>query len=675
MLDTNSNAIELVKGFLDGDTKVTGREDFKNLDKDMLSQALNLIVNNPNLSPIKTKYYIENAWKFTYYVKPPTMEEFLTPEWMGAGVVVYPHVKKALCEYMGPTSNYRALYLAPHIGWGKSFMAVYVVIYILVHLYYMKNPQGFFDVPVTQPLAAVLGSFTLRKAKQLLVKPFLNFLQNSPKFLRIKQEERLKLTKQKEIDAGTNRIVWTTASSMDSCIQFANDTHIIEMSDPSALLGLTIIVGVLSELSFFLERGVSPEQIMRFKNDLEGRIFSRVGKRYFTSIILDSSPNSFDSPIDQFIFGGEAYKDPTNYVVTGKHWETFPSPKTYPIWYKTRETFPVFRGSKGKPARIITEEEVPSFAKEDVFNVPIDAKNIFEDSVTKAVKDLGGYPSESGDKLISNFDYIEEMFQPHIKNLYDGIYAPANQNPEKLIWDQIKDIFFIKIDNKNYQFYRAPYAKRWIHIDQAENGDMASIGVVHPEIEKSGRKIIVTDFVLPILPGKEGINLDAVSAFIYDLRDEGKMPIEKVTFDIFASPPTIQRFKRSGFNCAKFSVERDKKIYETYVSWMKNGRIKAGKNIYLKNNLKSIYEATTKTGYKKIDHTIGKVVYKDSGVWETSSMGINAKDVSDSHCGAAYQCIQESGIPSYQWVEQSELIEEDSFEYALRQMKKNFHLV
>jgi hypothetical protein len=76
----------------------------------------------------------------------------------------------------------------------------------------------------------------------------------------------------------------------------------------------------------------------------------------------------------------------------------------------------------------------------------------------------------------------------------------------------------------------------------------------------------------------------------------------------------------------------------------------SGKNIYLKNNLRSIQETKTESGKKKIDHMKGKLTYEDGGDWEMSTMGLYAKDVSDAHCGAVWNMMQNfRGAPKYMW--------------------------
>lgn len=536
----------------------------------------------------------------------------------------------------------------------NSLESAISVLYTMTHINLMRAPKQFFGVLEASSIVAILGSFTLAKAKQVLLKPFINILQSSPKFRKVKQEDRIEKAQREENEDGSNKIVWTTASKMDGAIQFSNDLHILIVSDFSALLGLSIITGVLSEISFFLEKGISPDDISRMYNDLKGRVRSRFGEKYFATTIIDSSPNSFDSPIDKYIFSGEAAKEERNYVVTANHWDTFRDikPEDYPKWIATGETFPLFRGDGSKPPVIIQESQRKDYPSEEVKDIPIDLLNIFEQDINKATKDFLGWPSGGDSKLISNYDYIENMFTKQLKNIETYIKAPADQRPDRLIWDQIVNKFFIKIGENNYEFYRSPKELRYIAIDLAESRDCACIAMVHPEINNSGEIIIVTDFTITIIPGKERINLDAIEYFIFDLKRLGKINIAKVTYDQYQSSGSRQNFEREGFDVERFSVDIDMAPYMVYISWIKNGRVKSGRSIFLKNNLKSLQETTTEKGRKKIDHLKGKLVYDDGKTWEHSLCGINAKDTSDAHAGAVFQAINNyRGVPRYQWVE------------------------
>jgi hypothetical protein len=665
--DIVENNKALISGLIYGDDAVVKRHDFENLSIDDIQKTLKTLQVTSN-----DQYILQNLWKILYKQKPPTMKEFLTPAWIGiTASELYPHVRNDLETFWSPDSYYRHLLLAPCIGYGKSLESALSILYVMTHLNLMKKPKQFFGVAEASSIVAVLGSFTLKKAKQTLFKPFMNILRSSPKFRRVKNEDRLESVQEEEYQNGSNKIAWTTASKMDGALQFSGDTHIIIVSDFSALLGLSIITGALSEISFFLDHGVSAEEISRMYNDLKGRVRSRFGERYFATTIMDSSPNSFESPIDRFVFSGEAEKDPRNYIVKSTHWDAFKDLKSddYSKWLTTGETFPVFRGDGGRPPIMLDEAQVKDFNSVEIFNVPIDLQSLFKADVSKSVKDYCGYPSSNENKLISNFDIIEKMFTRQLRNLYQFIRAPADKAPEKLIWDQIYKDFFIRIGNDNYEFYRAPREKRWISVDMSEVTDLTSISSVHPELNKKGEMIVVADFTITIVPGKERMNIDSVEFFIDDLRKLGRFNIAKVTYDQYQSSGSRQRFKRDGLEVERLSVDITPIPYFVFISWIKNERIKAGRCIFLKNNLRSIQESKTEKGKKIIDHLKGKTVEYDGADWNLSLMGTNAKDTSDSLAAASYSCINEMvGVPQYQYEEINE--EEDAVDQQNEKMKK-----
>lgn len=521
----------------------------------------------------------------------------------------------------------------------NSTMSSISELFVTVTLWSMRSPKKFFNLSESSSMVTMLVSFTMEKAAQVLLQPFMQILKSSPKFRRVKQEERLVSAQ----DETPDKVCWTTAGRMGS-LQFFNDLHYIIASDPAQLLGLNVIQAVLSEISFFVDKGFSPEYIWRIYNDSLGRVQSRFDTKYYSGTILDSSPNDITlSPIDKYIFGGAAYEDPTNYIFTGTQWQY--RPELRPIWLKTGETFPVFRGSATEPAKILEENEVANYNKEEVYDVPIDLKKLFVIDCLKNVKDYCGYPAGAKGMLIRDEKYIDSMFVDTLRNVYTYIIAPEGSLPNHLIWDTIYKRFWIKYD-KGYEFYRAPNEKRYLHIDQSESGDVASIAMVHPELDpKTGTTIVVTDFTIPISPEKQRINLDAIRYFIVDLVEKGRINLALVTFDQYQSSSTRQYLKLREIPCEKLSVDSSTAPYYTLVSYMMSGKVKCGKNILLKNNLKSLQETETQGGKKKIDHTKGKTIYEDGGDWMISSMGKFAKDVSDSLCGAVWNCVQNFTVP------------------------------
>ncbi len=604
---------------------------------------------------------LQESWKLIYRQKPPfTMQEFLTPEWLGPmAKKIYPHVRKDLIEFFDINKPYRNLYLVSSIGSGKSTMSTIIALFLVTHVTLMWNPKAFFDKAPTTFFAVVLGSFTLSQGKKLLLKPFMELLITSPKFRRVKQSDRIEIAQNEEYEKGTNRIVWSTASRVDGDIEFYNDIHVLRVSEASSLLGMNIICGMLSELSFFLDKGVSPEAIDRFRTDLDSRINSRLQGHYLGRMVIDSSPNTMDSPIDKYVFSGKVYEDKRNMVVHRKFWDMKVHREGLSQYLKDMKNnvFYVYRGGGGDLPKLIDKEETRDFHPEDVYAVPIDLKPFFtEDTLPKAIKDYCAYPTTNDRKLISDFKQIESIFSFQLHNIEQYITAPDNEPPERLIWDQIKDKFFVKDHKGDYHIYRAENEDRFIHVDQSEKNDTTGISMAHKEWNtKKNKFVCVLDFTIAINSTiLADINLDAIVCFIIDLYELGNLNIAKVTFDQYQSSAGRQRLERVlDIKIDRFSVDSDPSIYYTFVSYIKQKRIKAGRNIYLKNNLKSLQNVVSEKGKVKVDHTKGKIVKIKSGDWDTDTQGINAKDVSDSACGACFHVIQTDNdyIPEYEWID------------------------
>ena len=621
-----------------------------------LNSALQLLLTNPKFSDREKIYLLGNMWKIHYRTKPPKIEEFLTNEWIGpTAESIFPHVRDILVKFWQEDSDYRNLLLASAIGTGKSFASAIGSLFVTTHLWAMRNPKRFFGLSQATSIVHMLVSFTQEKAQQLLLKPFKEILLSSPKFVRVLQEERIG---KKQHEVGDDKIVWSTAGDMGA-LQFFNDVHYVLGSSPSKLLGLNLIGAILSELSFFMEMGYGADYIWRVYQDAKARVRSRFGTRYLSYTVMDSSPNDIEkSPIDRFIFTGEAAKDPTNFMLTGSQWDLMPF--KFPDWQRTKKTFPVFRGSSGSPPEIIeTESHREQYSPEEIIDVPSELKIFFEENLLKNIKDYGGWPSGGDDKLIRNYDSIENMFSFQLKNIYSFIEAPSDKPSEHLIWNQIKDKFFVKHRKDNYEFYRSPLEKRFLHVDQSETGDQSCIAMVHPETTKNGETLYVTDFTIVIDASKKRINLNAIRLFFEDLRRFGHIAIALITFDQYQSSTTIQYLKGKDFKVERLSVDSTMNQYLAYLSLMQNGRVKSGRNIVLKNNIKSLKEVVSqRSGRKKIDHEKGKAVTDDGGKWNTSLMGTNAKDASDAHCGAVWNALHNfKGVARYIWVEDSEFDE------------------
>ena len=497
-------------------------------------------------------------------------------------------------------------------------------------------------------LTQVFGAASLKKSSEILFEPMLLILESSNFFEKVHTREGM-ISKDKDFSRTYNidKIYWTTAVPT-SAIQFSNGANYKLISNPNGLLGQTIVCGNLTELAFFLEAGKSEAEVFRFFTKLRGRIESRMKGNYFGRFVLDSSPNSLENVIDEWI-ADVAPKNKENYIISGARWkyvkDDFPE-NTFDEHGNVRheKAFPVFKGGKGRPPKILNKESVVGYEDIDLVWVPDTSlmRGHFEENVIEALKDIAGIPAGTNDRIFYDNDIIERIFTDKLRNVYTHITADSASPPERLIWDQIKDIFFIKVLDR-YQFWRNPKDPRVFSVDQSLSGDVTAISVSHPERierinyvtgEKEFKTITINDMIIVITPKGGRINLDAIKLFITDLRDLGGLNIVKGSFDSFESASTLQYLKRMGFEIEKLSVDFPLDPYLNFISIIENDLFKSGRNIHLKNNLKSLQIVKRKrTDSLKVDHMKGDLVYEDSGDWEISKIGIFAKDAADAVCG------------------------------------------
>jgi hypothetical protein len=186
--------------------------------------------------------------------------------------------------------------------------------------------------------------------------------------------------------------------------------------------------------------------------------------------------------------------------------------------------------------------------------------------------------------------------------------------------------------------------------------------------------IYVIDLVVPIVPQGGRINLDAIRYFIEDLRDKGSMQLMYGSFDQFQSEATMQYLLRRGFEMEKLSVDKEMDPYLNFISIIESDRLRAGKNIHLKNNLKSLQITRRKdsdgrkTGSQKVDHTNGDIVLEGNINWDTSLIGIHAKDISDACCACCELLRKHDVVPYEMW--EPELIKEKTRDDAKDQVNK-----
>ena len=661
-----SNSLDLIKDIVNGDPEALKRFEGMNLDKQALKTALDFLMSS-DLEEKDRAQLVSESWRINFKSKPPTPEEFVSEKYLGpAAKHTYQWVKDTFIEFMDPSKAYRNLILYPHIGWGKSYLSTLITLYVATHLNLMRNPWKFFGLNPSTQLSQLLVSYSLKKSSELLLEPFMSLLEASPFFERVQRKETMQTLEQEFANSETvDKLYWTTAYPT-SALGFSSGSTIKIASSPNGLLGLSIISIVYSELAFFTDAGKTSEYIMRLYNDGRARVRSRLETNttdpdtgdkivnYYGRTILDSSPNDMNNAIDEYIVN-KAPSDKTNYIISGSRWKW--RPDEYKKDFETGNVFKVFLGGRGNPPRILDPNDpilvTDTADKSKIVDVPGSFRQVFIDDLPKALKDWAGIPTGSANSLIYDYSIIEKMFNNKLRNIYLNITASANLPPTGLIWNQVWDKFFIKRADQ-YEYYYKPWAPRCISIDQSFATDVTCISMSHMErYYDTGENIYVVDFCIPIVPSKnEKVNLEAIRVFIEDLKNKGNLRIEHISFDRFESETTIQNLQRQGFNVEKLSVDISMDPYLNMISLMNQGRIAAGKNIFLKNNLKSLHikKAKTDKGRSKIDHDNSRdqVLTGDTS-WENSFIGSYGKDVSDAVCASIELCRKHYLVVEDNW--------------------------
>ena len=159
----------------------------KDLDMGKIKAALDFILNNQKLSDSQKAGLITNSWRIYYREKPPTPEEFLTEKYLGRmAPSIYPRVRQWFLGFFNGDERYRDAILYVFIGGGKSTLAVLINLYITTHLALMRDPKKYLGQAPSAILTFALCSFNLKKASETLLEPFINILEVSEYFQKVR---------------------------------------------------------------------------------------------------------------------------------------------------------------------------------------------------------------------------------------------------------------------------------------------------------------------------------------------------------------------------------------------------------------------------------------------------------------------------------------------------------
>jgi len=589
--------------------------------------------------------------KIIFRLPPPSPREYLDHRngWITKAFQdsIYPYIKEDFIEILDYDKNYSQVVEYGATRLGKSYLARILIHYIIIFIHCLRHPQLYYGLSPTTSLSIYIMSFVAEKVNQLLLKPIYDILDMSPRFKRVKFQDKVAEDQEAE---GLDTIVWSKAATFGH-ITLASNLTLNTGTDFMSFIGADLLFLIVSEISFFIEKaGATHEQIFQLYSDGLARIGATVGNNYLGMVYLDSSANDLDNPIEKYILEDLQNQEGVFFKSRAK-WEIKDGkrialgPNKFPKWISSGETFKVCIGDNNIQAKIIEDpSELSKLPSKLIVDVPIDLKNNAKINILKFIKDDCGLPTKKENKFISDSVIIRDIFDnPTLHNPIALLYADASEMPDKLLWDNLHPFYFTKYNPTSMTIRRAAREPRYLGIDLAHavKGDIQGLTMLHKEWSRDHNKVIfVADFSFGVFGKGTGINLEAATYLIMNLIEIGQVQIKAVLVDSFQSKTLIQFLERYGVLAITQSVDKTINPYQAFYTSMLNGQVKAGRNIFLKNNLESLI-ITDRNGKQVIDHCKGAREYIYNGNWEYSKAGFNAKDVSDSYCNSFWGAVND----------------------------------
>lgn len=490
--------------------------------------------------------------------RPVPIDRFVEQSYyLGLRGQVWPRVMDILVEIT--TGDYTEIVFTGGLGYGKSYMADLLMIYMIYQLSCMRDPYISFGLAHGFPIVAILQSVTETKARRVLFEGAGALVRRSPYFTecfrpnpRLKSELAfpggivLRPVAGNEAAAIGENVV---AGTLDE-VNFLNVVADSQRGETSAGTYDTAVANhsalVRRRKSRFLDRGTLP-----------GWVIVVSSSRYpgdFTERKLD-----------------EAKTDPTIYTKSLPTWATKPKGKFL------GPTFRVAVGTQYRRTRILAEDE-PTPTDQEVVEPPIEFLPEFQKDPDQAARDIAGKPTAALHPFIRR------------RELVAGIPRAEFRHPFSLETSTLRDGLRILTEH----LHAAARAPRACHMDLSKNRDATGLvfgysralarlertaievagadaagRAMSVEVDRDGRRVFVEQAPIIVLegmlrivapPGDE-IHLADVVGLVVALRNAG-VPIRWVTADDYQSLEPLQTLREQGFVTGVLSVDKDPRPYE-----------------------------------------------------------------------------------------------------------------
>jgi hypothetical protein len=462
--------------------------------------------------------------------RPATVMEFLGPGYLDIESMVRPGIKDALVTMFGDEVNPKKLakvqraMLTGGIGIGKTTIASICLPYMVHWVLCIKDPQKFFNLLPGSRIAFMQMSTSESQAREVIFGDIKARISHSEWF-RENYPYDDKFTKQIRFD----KDIWILPGD----------------SAETTFEGYNILGGILDEAD---SHKVTTEKDYADSgyNTIHARITSRFQDRGLL-IVIGQMKKARGFAAKKY---KELMEDPNAYAHRMAIWEslgwekyTSPEGKRDSFFYDLRRKQIIADGVGHVLAKSENILEIPNVYKQDFLNKP-----------EMAARDLAGIPPEVADPFISLTHKVDAARERWIAKYGDE--GPVDDNPTRPSFAK---------------WFRAPNdpRKRVVHIDLAvsANGDALGFAMGHVselvEIDDELKPYITIDCLLRVkaMPGSE-IIIGDIRRYIYELKEDRKFRIKKVTMDGFQSTDTRQQLQKKRYEFDYVSMDKNKLPYE-----------------------------------------------------------------------------------------------------------------
>ena len=484
---------------------------------------------DPKKIAAELQFYKDNPH---FEEKPASILEFLGPGYLDIEKGVRAGIKQELVELFGKEVNPNRIALVREaiftgaIGIGKTTLASIVIPYMCHWVLCLKRPYEFYELLPGSRIAFMQMSTSGDQAKDVVFG---------------------------DIKARIDNCLWFKEKyppdpSYKNSLRFEKDIWVLPGdSSETTFEGYNILGGILDEADSHKITETKDYAEQGF-DTIYSRIDSRFEDRGFILIIgqMKSSAGFAQRKYNEYRTKKGAHTLKLT-IWESRGWDRYlkPDGSRDSFWYDVKRKQIIPQGAG----------QMIGGQNDNVLEIPNMYRGAFENNPEKALRDLAGIPPAAGDPFLSLTYKLDEA-RDRWQERYDNLGSPVSESITRPVFAD----WFVAKNN----------LKRVAHIDigYAETGDSAGIVVGHiaeviEDDDGDKKPYIVIDCMYRVhaAPGNE-IFIGDLRRVLYELRDDRKFNIKKVTMDGFQSTDTKQILRKRRFSTEIVSIDKSMLPYE-----------------------------------------------------------------------------------------------------------------